>query len=157
MSAGATVRAQFARIVDGKIHGTPFTFGYNPEQLRWDLSRIAHPIELDVGDLGKTTIPLGAMDETLTLSFLLETIGGGLLHEVAAFKDLIREPWLLLRWGPHRATPLQILSASIEEQLFDPNLIPLRATVAIIARNVEPAFHETLAPLVACFSAAPNP
>ncbi len=43
-------------------------------------------------------------------------------------------PLTLFVWGPHRVLPVRLTSVSVSEELFDPNLNPIRATVSLSLR-----------------------
>jgi hypothetical protein len=43
-------------------------------------------------------------------------------------------PLTLFVWGPHRVLPVRLTSLNVTEELFDPNLNPIRATVSLSLR-----------------------
>ena len=147
-------RGELLRIVEGTPSGAPFAFQYNPEHLQRRFVRVSTAIELDVRGLGKAVILPGTIDETVRLELVLDATDlpeqtGGVRAELDALAELVREPWLLLRWGPNRAVALQVVAAEIYEHLFDRELNPLRVAVTLEARNVQPHFPAMVGPIIA--------
>lgn len=52
-------------------------------------------------------------------------------------------PLTLFVWGPHRVLPVRLTSLSVSEELFDPNLNPIQATLSLSMRALS---YSDLAP-----------
>ena len=81
------------------------------------------------------TIPLDAADELAAGDATALQYG---VHPLLAALELLMYPppqgpglTTLFVWGPNRVVPVRITSLQVNEQLFEPNLSPIRASVQV--------------------------
>lgn len=88
--------------------------------------------------------PQMAMLELLTYPASQQVIQNTLLLEAGTLEVApLAAPLALFMWGSNRVLPVRLNALSISEELFDPNLNPLRATVSL---NMRALSYSDLAP-----------
>lgn len=89
--------------------------------------------------------PQLAQLELLTYPTSQQIIQNTTLLELGTLEVVpLAAPLALFMWGPNRVLPVRLNSLSITEELFDPNLNPLRANVSLSMRALS---YSDLAPL----------
>ena len=82
--------------------------------------------------------------ELLTYPASQQVIQNTLLMEAGTLEVVpLTAPLALFMWGANRIVPVRLNTLSISEELFDPNLNPLRATVSL---NMRALSYSDLAP-----------
>ncbi len=99
----------------------------------------------DPGTLQAGIYPQLSLLELLTYPSSQQVILNTALLETGTLEVApLSAPLALFMWGPNRVLPVRLNTLSISEELFDPNLNPLRATVSL---NMRALSYSDLAPL----------
>jgi hypothetical protein len=89
----------------------------------------------NVSTINAGIYPQLARLELLTYPASQQIIQNTLLLELGTLEVApLAAPLALFMWGPNRVLPIRLNSLSINEELFDPNLNPLRAQVSLSMR-----------------------
>jgi Contractile injection system tube protein len=100
--------------------------------------------QLERGESRSGIYPQLSLLELLTYPGSQQIIQNTILLETGTLEVApLAAPLTLFMWGPHRVLPVRLNSLNISEELFDPNLNPLRATVAL---NMRALSYSDLAP-----------
>jgi hypothetical protein len=92
---------------------------------------------IDAGDVGSGVAPQLAALAILTYPEVADVIAAQAMLELGVIEVLpMTADRLLFVWGGQRVVPVQILSASIVEELYDRKLTPVLATVTLTLRTV---------------------
>jgi len=134
-SLARTITAKTAAENAGPVSATRYT-GVAAQTIRFE-AFIDATDQLELGNA--TAEDAGIYPQLATLEGLLQPSSASILANIDAAQRGILEilptiaPLPLFVWGKHRILPVSITELSITEQIFDTQLNPIRATVAISA------------------------
>ena len=120
-------------------------------------------VEIDAADLleagDATTADLGIHPQLAALELLVHpsladvTLATSLLASGTIEIGPTLAPPTFFVWGPRRVLPVRVESVSVDEQLFDPHLNPIRATLTLQLRVLSFADLDTTSPGYAVYRA----
>jgi hypothetical protein len=154
MNTPRLLKGGFVYYASGAAEGKVITFQYNPELLKRTIipmegsvqpkETISLTLELDASDAlehaDPAAVSLGLHPALAALELLVQPQEqSGWLFDFSSWFSRKSSSLVLFVWGAQRVIPVRVLELMVSEQMFDPRLNPLRASVDVTLETLTDA------------------